>query len=127
AVWSQGEIRLAVGREWRKEQLERTVLGAGTGAFSRSVGSAFAELSVPLVGDPQQPRATPRLELSLASRYERYSDFGTTWNPKFGLRGARSDSLKFSGSWGTSFKAPNLLDLNYTLRNSSALASIRDP
>jgi iron complex outermembrane receptor protein len=125
--WSQGSIRLAVGAEWRKEQLLRTVLGEVTGNFDRNVESAFAELSVPLVGDREQPRSTPRLELSLASRYERYSDFGSTWNPKIGLRWTPWESLKLRGSWGTSFKAPNLFDLNYVRRNTAELVALRDP
>jgi iron complex outermembrane recepter protein len=125
--WYAGDIRLAVGGEWRKEQLLRTVLGARTGNFDREVESAFAELSVPLVGDPEQPRATPRLELSLASRYERYSDFGTTWNPKIGIRWAPWDSMKFRASWGTSFKAPQLFDRNYFRRNTATLAFAQDP
>lgn len=127
ASWSQGDIRLGVGAEWRKEQLRRTVLDERTGNFDRSVESVFAELSVPLVGDPENQRATPKLELSLASRFERYSDFGSTWNPKIGLRWAPTDSVKLRGSWGTSFRAPQLFDLNYVRRNTAALGSLRDP
>jgi len=125
--WYAGDIRLALGGEWRKEQLMRTVLDERTGNFDRTVESAFAELSVPLVGDADRPRATPRLELSLASRYERYSDFGTTWNPKIGIRWSPWSSLKFRGSWGTSFKAPQLFDRNYTRRDSVVSAFVPDP
>lgn len=126
-AWSQGEIRLAVGGEWRKEQLLRGVQGVSRGSFERNIESAFAELSVPLIGDPQQPRETPRLELSLASRYERYSDFGETWNPKVGLRWALSDSVKLRTSWGTSFKAPKLFDLYYLSRNTAVQLPLQDP
>ena len=48
------------------------------------------------------------LELSLAARYDDYSDFGNTTNPKIGLRWEPIDSLAFRGSWGTGFRAPSL-------------------
>ena len=66
---------------------------------------------MPLVGDLDDPRRPPRVELSLAGRYENYSDFGNTFNPKVGLRWIPLQWLKLRTSWGTSFKAPKLLDL----------------
>jgi len=120
-----GAAKLAIGGEWRDESLDRgsTVMYR----FDRSVQSAFAELAVPLVGNPTDPRATPRLELSLAGRYEKYSDFGSTANPKVGLRWAPSKAFKFRTSWGTSFKAPKLVDLYDTSNNANSIAPLRDP
>lgn len=120
-----GEAKLAVGSEIRKESFGNTP--GGDLPFARRVESAFAELSVPIVGRLGQPRATPRLEISLAGRYERYDDFGSTWNPKIGLRWAPWDFFKVRTSWGTSFKAPKLTDLHDTLHNTSALSLLKDP
>ncbi|HEU4627150.1 MAG TPA: TonB-dependent receptor [Steroidobacteraceae bacterium] len=120
-----GDAKLAVGAELRKEQLG-TVAGAGM-PFARTIRSAFTELSLPIIGDASDPYAVPRLELSLANRYERYSDFGSTSNPKVGIRWAPSDSLKLRTSWGTSFKAPKLTDLHDESHNFAALTSFRDP
>ncbi len=122
---ARGPIRLAVGGEWRREDLKRGVTKASR--FGRSIESAFAELSVPLIGQASDSRAVPRLELSLAGRYERYSDFGTTSNPKIGLRWVPLESLKFRTSWGTSFKAPKLVDIYDSSRNAASLVSLRDP
>ncbi|MEI9988602.1 MAG: TonB-dependent receptor [Rhizomicrobium sp.] len=52
------------------------------------------------------------MELSLADRYEHYSDFGSTDNPKIGLSWMALSDLKFRGTYGTSFRAPLLSDLN---------------
>lgn len=125
--WSTGAVRLAVGGEWRKEELARGVNGVTTESLDRDINSLFAELSAPLIGDAGSPRATPRLELSLAARYEQYSDFGKTLNPKVGLKWAPLDSLKLRTSWGTSFRAPKLFDVYSTSLNGAAIASLRDP
>jgi outer membrane receptor protein involved in Fe transport len=120
-----GVAKLAVGGEWRSESLAR-----GTAAlhqFDRTVESAFAELAVPLIGRADDPRAVPRLELSLAARYEQYSDFGSTSNPKIGLRWAPSSSVKLRTSWGTSFKAPKLADVYDSSNDLAGLASLKDP
>lgn len=129
--WAMGPVRLAAGGEWRNERLDRSNSFGTTVRPSvdigRTVRSAFAELSVPLIGNPTDPRAVPRLELSLAGRYEEYSDFGNTANPKIGLRWVPLDSLKLRGSWGTSFRAPKLADVHDTARNSSGLVTVADP
>ncbi|MEJ0036702.1 MAG: TonB-dependent receptor [Gammaproteobacteria bacterium] len=129
--WETGSLRLAAGGEWRSEGLEKSSMRGTTLRPSvdvgRTVRSAFAELSVPLIGQPNDARAVPRLELSLAGRYEEYSDFGTTANPKIGLRWVPFDALKLRGSWGTSFRAPKLADVYDSSTNAASLALLRDP
>lgn len=119
-----GTAKLALGAERRSEGLDRPTLH---GNYSRQIAAGFTELSVPLVGVVGSPKLTPRLELSLAGRYEQYSDFGNTFNPKAGLRWAPSEALKLRGSWGTSFKAPKLVDLYDTSRSAAVLVSLQDP
>jgi outer membrane receptor protein involved in Fe transport len=119
-----GPLKLAVGSEWRHEQLAR---GAVTRrSFDRSIQSAYAELAVPIVGQPDDVHALPRLELSLAGRFESYSDFGHSSDPKVGLRWTPTSSLKLRTSWGTSFKAPKLADVYDLSNNSAGLASLPD-
>ena len=52
------------------------------------------------------------LELQLAGRVDRYSDFGWTANPKFAFRLQPSSQLLFRGSVSTAFVAPSLELLN---------------
>lgn len=125
AALRSGDVKLAIGSEVRSERFGNAV--GGDMPFTRKVESAFGELSVPIVGQANEPRATPRLELSLAGRYERYDDFGATWNPKIGVRWAPWNFLKLRTSWGTSFKAPKLADLNDASHNLDALALLKDP
>jgi iron complex outermembrane receptor protein len=129
-----GAAKLAVGLERREESLEHTVAdladppyGTMNARYSRHVGSAFTELAIPLVGDAKNERAAPRLELTVAGRYENYSDFGHTANPEFRLHWIPIDSLKLRGSWGRSFRAPKLDDLYDSSENASFLTSVPDP
>ena len=129
-----GAARLALGLERREESLghdvpdpadpnERTV----PARYGRHVGSAFTELSLPIVGNPEDQHATPRLELTLAGRFEDYSDFGHTFNPQARLRWIPLESLKLRGSWGKSFRAPKLDDLYDSSQNAAFLALLPDP
>jgi iron complex outermembrane recepter protein len=122
-----GAVKVAVGAEWRKEERLRAIELSPTAHLERKVDSVYTELAVPLVGSLGNPRETPRLELSLAGRYERYSDFGATSDPKIGLRWTPLESLKLRTSWGTSFKAPKLSDIYDPTRDIVNLASLRDP
>jgi len=84
-----GPLAIAVGTEVRREELEQrysqfvtsgdisqsTDLQAAAG--SRSVQALFAEASIPIVRG---------LEAQVAARYDHYSDFGSTVNPKIALR-----------------------------------------
>jgi iron complex outermembrane receptor protein len=69
---------------------------------SRQVIAAFMELDVPI---------TKGLDLDLSDRQDRYSDFGTTNNPKIALRWQPLSSLTFRGTASTGFRAPTLFDL----------------
>ena len=106
-----GTASLAVGAERRREGLKHRLAESDAADFGRQISSVFAELSLPLLGTADEPRSPPRVELSLAGRYENYSDFGNTFNPKVGLRWIPLQWLKLRTSWGTSFRAPKLLDL----------------
>lgn len=129
-----GAAKLAVGLERREESLSHILPSllnprvAGSDArYSRHVGSAAAELRIPLVGNPEKEQAAPRLELTLAGRYENYSDFGHTANPEFKLNWIPLDSLKLRASWGRSFRAPTLDNLSDLAENASFSTTLRDP
>ena len=54
----------------------------------------------------------PALELTLADRAEHYSDFGSTNNPQIGAIWKPTSGWAIRGTYGTSFKAPLLSELN---------------
>lgn len=113
-----GDVRLAVGGEYREEGLS-TDLEIGSSASSvhvveagsRNVKAGFYELYVPLVGASNRMGGVETLNLSIAGRYESYSNFGSTFNPKFGLTWEPTETLAIKGSWGTSFRAPTFAEI----------------
>jgi len=83
-----------------------------TSGLARDIDSIFAELYIPIIGAGNARRGIKSLSLSGAVRRDRYSDMGTTTNPKFGLTWDINDALSMRGSWGKSFRAPSLPELN---------------
>ena len=115
ALWSLpgGNILYAVGGQFRRESFDQNkpLVSEGFNA-NRHIGAAFAELRIPLLGPSNASANANRLELSIADRDEHYSDFGASNNPKFGLSYWAVPALKLRGTYGTSFVAPQLNDLN---------------
>ena len=109
-----GAVAAAFGLEHRYEKIEdnpdsQYLRGEifGTEATQangdRDNTALFAEFSVPVL---------ETLELQLALRYENYSDFGNTTDPKVAFRWAPTEDLVVRGSWGTAFRAPSLVQLH---------------
>jgi iron complex outermembrane recepter protein len=108
-----GDVRYAVGAQFRREEFDYTdLLGMTEFDPSRRVGAVFAEFRVPLLGPGEGATGTQRLELTLADRLEHYSEFGLTNNPQFGIIWRPLADLKARATYGTSFHAPLLNDLN---------------
>ena len=78
--------------------------------LSRNVTSVFGEVIVPFFGSGNATPGIEQLTLSLAGRYDKYSDFGDTFNPRIGLTYKPFDWLSLRGAWGKSFNAPSLAD-----------------
>ncbi len=106
-----GEMRLALGAQLRNEQFVEGFFLYPV-RLEREIGAAYAEVHVPLVGTANSRRGVQRLDVTMAGRYEDYTDFGSTFNPKIGLSWAPVDGLNVRGTWGTSFKAPLLSQMN---------------
>jgi outer membrane cobalamin receptor len=107
-----GDVRYAVGAQFRREEFDyNDLLALAEFQPERRVGAAFAEFRVPLLG-ADSPGAAERLELTLADRMEHYSDFGFTNNPQVGIIWRPVADLKARATYGTSFHAPLLNDLN---------------
>jgi len=119
-----GPIRLAVGGDYRDERLHHKNPPAAIDRhLARTVTAGFAELNVPIVGAGNVLPLVRRLDLSLAGRYEDYSDFGSTFDPKVGVSWQPWESLRLRGTWGTSFRAPPFFQ--YSTQFSSARIAAR--
>jgi iron complex outermembrane receptor protein len=122
-----GQMALAVGYEYRREELNNpgttgtftgNIVGLGYSAAtaSRNINALFAELYMPVLKN---------LEITAAIRYDDYSDFGSTWNPKIGVKWTVVPQLVARGTYATAFRAPG----PYENGNSAAagFTSINDP
>jgi len=113
-----GKLRMALGYEG---QHITTIGGQTTGpatnpvfgevTLKRTVDSVFAEVLAPLVGPGNAMPGIRRLDLVAATRTDRYSDVGSTSNPKLGLSWMPVDGFTVRGSYGTSFRAPGLTQI----------------
>ncbi len=127
-----GPLTMALGLEYYRDQVSITndlarigqAAGSGLeGAFdswgSRSWTGLFVEFNVPVVKN---------LELNLALRYDNYSDFGSTTNPKASLRWTPTKELLVRGSYNTGFRAPSLYDVySQPQLTNTASGSLSDP
>lgn len=106
-----GSVESAFGFSYRKEEFK---VPTGSSILlenpKRKVFAAYGELLIPLVGEANSVPIVRALDLSIAGRFEDYSDFGTTTNPKLGVRWSITDGLSLRGTYGRSFRAPSLID-----------------
>lgn len=126
-----GPIKGAFGGGVRTEKLQQSLSGeASYRLFSRNISYLYAEILAPLVTPSPDRTGLKELELSASGRTERYSDFGTTTNPKIGLRYVPIDALTLRTTWGKSFKAPSFIQLyddNYLFLWDAATLGGNDP
>ena len=128
-----GPLAVAFGAEARRESLEESnsefivsgdVLGGveatpSISSVQRSVWALFGEVNVPI---------TTTFEANVAVRYDQYSDFGGTTNPKFTLRWQPASAVLLRAAYGTGFRAPTLSDLFLPpSRGIALIESLEDP
>jgi iron complex outermembrane receptor protein len=113
-----GPLKIAAGAEYRKETFaQRGFVGATPVPenLGRDIRSVYGELFVPIVGEANAVPGLYRLSLSVSGRYDDYSDFGSTSNPKVGVNWDPVDGLTLRGTYGRSFRAPGLRDVGATV------------
>lgn len=87
-----------------------TLSGAGSsGKADRYFLSTYAQAEANL---------SSRFDLFLAGRYDKFSDFGDTFNPKLGFRFKLTNNLTWRSTVGTGFKAPQLAVLYQSTSDS---------
>jgi iron complex outermembrane recepter protein len=128
-----GVVKLALGIERRQETSGQDIpiLLQSQDQFvfqryDRTTTAAFAELQLPLSGGPRSG-GPPRLELTLAARYDRYSDFGSAATPMERITWSPLRSMRLRVSWGKSFRVPPLAELYDLSQNQVSFAYLPDP
>jgi iron complex outermembrane recepter protein len=127
-----GAMALALGLDLRKEKAsdrptnpgyEQGLHIGGEGSVpqtsaSRNIYAVFGELSMPF---------SKSVELTAAARFDKYSDFGSSFNPMLRLRYQPSRELLLRASAGTGFRAPTLWDVNSPVANTNTADPQVDP
>ncbi len=121
-----GSVGLAIGGAYRRESLSASadLNGRNTGPTaqrwlggqffdpfdkSRTIGSAFLEMRVPITSEDMHVPGLNAFDLIGAVRYEDYSDAGSSTVPKLGFRWQPFDrQLTIRGTASRSFTAPSL-------------------
>ena len=150
SLWS-GDLRVALGTEYRREDLKdlRPPFSGENPASSgldplnndfilhparpdvrgnRNVTSLYAETVIPVVAPTNDLPLFNTLEFTVSARHEKYSDFGNTTKPKYGVNWRPFPGVMLRGSYNEGFMAPSLAALYTSPRWSiSAGAGDIDP
>jgi iron complex outermembrane receptor protein len=126
-----GSAAIALGTEFRHEKAVFNVnqaiasqssssglSGSLPTQGSRNIKAVFAEMAFPF---------TKQLEATLAARYDDYSDAGTTFNPKAGVRFQPSKQVLFRAQASKGFRAPSLFEKNGPASKNDTNDSYSDP
>ncbi|CAN7535304.1 TonB-dependent receptor [Phenylobacterium sp. LjRoot219] len=110
-----GDIHVAFGAEYQETKFKRRQTNAALvlspfASYTQDVQSLFGEVQVPLVGVDNAITGVQELTLQVSGRYDKYNDFGDTFNPKVGVTFKPVDWVSFRGNWGKSFNAPSPAD-----------------
>jgi iron complex outermembrane receptor protein len=116
-----GDLRAAMGFEVYQDKLATGVDNITATSYSssrkypsRTVKAAYAEVLVPIFGRGNSQAGLRKLDLDIAVRSEKYSDIGSTTNPKVGIEWSPAAGLSLRGSYGESFRAPVLSQITPT-------------
>ncbi|HEX2011185.1 MAG TPA: TonB-dependent receptor [Roseateles sp.] len=127
-----GNMAVAIGADLRREKADDKPVNAdyeaglhigGEGTVprtsaSRKIYAVFSELSLPFAKG---------IEATLAARYDKYSDFGSSFNPRAAIRYTPSKAWLLRASAGTGFRAPTLWDVNSPTAFTNTANSLVDP
>ena len=117
--------RAAVGVEHREEELKYRVASTGvTQAIGgeRRVDAVFAELLLDLLPDA----GIGSLQVTLAGRYDDYSDFGSSFTPQAGISWQPARDWRVRGAYSSAFRAPAFFEYVGSA-NTGRLLSVSDP
>ena len=131
-----GAVKLAFGGEYLHYTIGQTTSrpnGLGPASsnsqflhldYRRNVKSAFAEVYIPVINADMHIPGIYSLDVNLAGRYDKYSDFGSTKNPKIGANWEIIRGVRLRGNWARSFVAPALTSFGADANGTTAETSI---
>jgi iron complex outermembrane recepter protein len=123
-----GAMGVAFGLDARRESFKSVpdqlieageigALGTSSADGNRTVTAGFVEVVAPLF---------PGFEAQVAGRFDRYSDFGSKFTPKIGLKWKAHSSVAIRGSYAEGFRAPALTETSSS-PSRGFYSGLRDP
>jgi iron complex outermembrane receptor protein len=124
ATLPAGDVRFSVGGGMLEEKyrgISPTTNRQSIGTLGRRSYYGFAEVYAPLVAPAHDIPFVHSLSLNVAARYTEYADrsspaldrdFGDSVDPKIGLAWFPIEALNIRASYGSSFRAPSLTQLD---------------
>lgn len=109
-----GQARISFGGGFSENAFnfrDRGTSNLSTNGTRRNL-NGFAEGRFPLIGPAQDIPLVRSLTVNAALRFDDYNDIGNALTPRIGVRWDINDHLALRGTWGRSFKAPTLYELN---------------
>ncbi len=127
-----GPLKVAIGVEYNRDNLGFDEINTGGAhppnsevGYDRQFYAAFGEARIPIISSRGDPQSGERLAVTLAGRYDHYSDFGGKTTPQFGAEWRPTGTLLVRGGYGEALRAPSLAQLFSP--QSIGLAQITDP
>ncbi len=130
ATLPAGPLAMAVGVDVRREtyrfnqnqDTQPAILGVSApsslDAVSRDIKAVYGELQIPIIKN---------LDVQLAVRYDKYSDVGSTTNPKIAAKWQLIPQVGFRSSYSTGFHAPDFNSLYGGAATGQFNSDINDP
>jgi iron complex outermembrane receptor protein len=116
-----GQVRAAIGGSYEKDDyrilstsnpVTTQITQQSYDSEGRNIWSAYSQLNIPIIGDNFTLPLVQKFEVEGGVRFDRYSDFGDTTNPKVAANWTVGSGLTLRSTWGTSYRAPNFKDLS---------------
>jgi iron complex outermembrane recepter protein len=130
-----GAARVAIGAQFHREDLAQATYQNDIGSpglpseqqeLSRHEWSAYGEFVLPLIGKDNAGFLAQELRVDLSGRYDNYSDFGHTFNPRVGLLWKPVSGVTLHGSYARSFQVPTLYETLTATQNGDVIL-LADP
>ncbi|MCW8930071.1 MAG: TonB-dependent receptor [Gammaproteobacteria bacterium] len=124
--FNQHSVRIGVGYDWQDLYDVEQQVNFGTGPNGNSIvpGSPIVDISdTPYAFAPEKTRRIEHVflqdvwafaddwELTTGARYDHYSDFGDTFNPRVALTWQSTEKLMTKLMYGQGFRAPSFQEL----------------
>jgi len=122
-----GALQAVIGSEYSQDKQDTFFSGIPSHLLQRKTYAVFSEARIPLLAAREPAQGVERLALTFAGRYDHSNDYGgkATWQS--GLLWRATETLSFTGGYGLSYQAPQLLQISGPQTAFSSPLFVPDP